>query len=462
MTKTNEEDKNKPASESGVDNPSIPPQETAAQGFPQQQAGSQGFPQQQWQPQPIYQDVQVVPPNRIIFAVPKWMVFTAAAIIGILFVIAGGFLGDKIDKAYWSGQMIPNITFSAVGKDGWEFFKKYDRDGDLKLSLDEYEAIYHTLVANGINVTTDLHEKLDYSIDKDDQKIKVQAYFKPLLLDTMNTDLNDTSENLDSLIGLQSWKTLNKESITVGVKQFKGFLPPNNTYIDKLCDVYKIYNINSTSLPDIPSHTSSNKYQPPMIEDELVIIHHLLTMFHPRPFLRSRFPPQGGVACVRAFNKDYLDISYRIHAEFQLSEPPHNPMWFTPGQFTGNLIISRDYKKILNFHMYVPTDKRLNVDMEWITDVQTAASMQVDIGFLPQMEIKLMAPTNEDLEKKVQGIKWTKEVSQTEARRKLEIKMYPFKQVPYYNFTDSFEKAHKDQKLVHSILLWGALDDQSC
>jgi hypothetical protein len=36
-------------------------------------------------------------------------------------------------------------------------------------------------------------------------------------------------------------------------------------------------------------------------------------------------------------------------------------MWFTPGQFTGNLIISRDYKKILNFHMYVPTDKRLNV-----------------------------------------------------------------------------------------------------
>ena len=154
LTKTNEEDKNKPASESGVDNPPIPPQEAAAQGFPQQQAGSQGFPQQQWQPQPIlYQDVLVVPPNRIIFAIPKWMVFTATAIIGIIFVIAGGFLGDKIDKAYWSGQMIPNITFSAVGKDGWEFFKKYDRDGDYKLSLDEYEAIYHTLVANGINVS---------------------------------------------------------------------------------------------------------------------------------------------------------------------------------------------------------------------------------------------------------------------------------------------------------------------
>jgi hypothetical protein len=154
LTKTNEEDKNKPASESGVDNPPIPPQEAAAQGFPQQQAGSQGFPQQQWQPQPIYQDVQVVPPNRIVFAVPDWIVFTAAAIIGIIFVIAGGFLGDKIYKAYFlPGQMIPNMTFSAVGKDGWEFFKKYDRDGDYRLSLDEYEAIYHTLVANGINVS---------------------------------------------------------------------------------------------------------------------------------------------------------------------------------------------------------------------------------------------------------------------------------------------------------------------
>jgi hypothetical protein len=151
LTKTNEEDKNKPASESGVDNPPIPPQEAAAQGFPQQQAGSQGFPQ----PQPtLYQDVLVVPPNRIIFAIPKWMVFTATAIIGIIFVIAGGFLGDKIYKAYFlPGQMIPNMTFSAVGKDGWEFFKKYDRDGDYRLSLDEYEAIYHTLVANGINVS---------------------------------------------------------------------------------------------------------------------------------------------------------------------------------------------------------------------------------------------------------------------------------------------------------------------
>lgn len=35
-------------------------------------------------------------------------------------------------------------------------------------------------------------------------------------------------------------------------------------------------------------------------------------------------------------------------------------------------------------------------------------------------------------------------------------------QVPYYNFSDAIELARSESRLVHSILLWGALDDQSC
>lgn len=53
----------------------------------------------------------------------------------------------------------------------------------------------------------------------------------------------------------------------------------------------------------------------------------------------------------------------RIHAEFQLNDPPYYPFWFTPAQFKGNLIISRDGSHIEYFHMYVPTDKRLNIGM---------------------------------------------------------------------------------------------------
>lgn len=35
-------------------------------------------------------------------------------------------------------------------------------------------------------------------------------------------------------------------------------------------------------------------------------------------------------------------------------------------------------------------------------------------------------------------------------------------QVNYLPFTEAFDRAKTENKLVHSILLWGALDDQSC
>lgn len=88
-------------------------------------------------------------------------------------------------------------------------------------------------------------------------------------------------------------------------------------------------------------------------------------------------------------------------------------------------------------------------------------------------------------------IHWTSEISQQEAARRMEVTLYPFKkvnvfisnvshyrleafsqhivishcsvsQVTYLPFSEAFERAEADKKLVHSILLWGALDDQSC
>ena len=53
---------------------------------------------------------------------------------------------------------------------------------------------------------------------------------------------------------------------------------------------------------------------PKLFADGEILIHRLLSMFHPRPFVMSRFAPQGSVACVRAFNADYLDIVFRYDA----------------------------------------------------------------------------------------------------------------------------------------------------
>ena len=35
-------------------------------------------------------------------------------------------------------------------------------------------------------------------------------------------------------------------------------------------------------------------------------------------------------------------------------------------------------------------------------------------------------------------------------------------QVPYLSFKEAITRAKAENKLVHHILLWGALDDQSC
>ena len=56
----------------------------------------------------------------------------------------------------------------------------------------------------------------------------------------------------------------------------------------------------------------SNRYFPPRVEDKNIVIQRLLSMFHPRPFLMMRFGPQGSLACVRAYNEEYIDIVFRL------------------------------------------------------------------------------------------------------------------------------------------------------
>lgn len=42
-----------------------------------------------------------------------------------------------------------------------------------------------------------------------------------------------------------------------------------------------------------------------------VIIHRLLSMFHPRPFVKTRFTPQGAVACLTAISDFFYMVTFR-------------------------------------------------------------------------------------------------------------------------------------------------------
>ena len=86
---------------------------------------------------------------------------------------------------------------------------------------------------------------------------------------------------------------------------------------------------------------------------------------------------------LRARNENYLDILFRIHAEFQLNEPPYLPFWFSPASFNGRLIIAMNFSHIEHFNLYVPNEKKLNVDMEWLNDnSKDDENMEVDIGYI--------------------------------------------------------------------------------
>ena len=117
---------------------------------------------------------------------------------------------------------------------------------------------------------------------------------------------------LSPLTGIKTWQNPAKSWKTFGTGDFKAFLPPDEKYYENLGLVY--YLIQSPEEMKKGPSLSSNRYLPPKVADHdsaAQVIHRLLSMFHENVFVISRFAPQGSVACVRAINKDYIDISFR-------------------------------------------------------------------------------------------------------------------------------------------------------
>lgn len=184
--------------------------------------------------------------------------------------------------------------------------------------------------------------------------------------------------NPESLDYLHAWKTPNQARINVPSKSFSAFMPNEISSIK----IGETWNIIPVVTNHYDEHLSNNRYHPPELKsNKEVLVFKLLQMFHKNVFLYPRFPPTGATMYLRAYNDIYLDILFRIHAEYQINEPPHFPFWFTPSGFNGRLIIAKNLSKVLYFNMFVPHSKRLNVDMEWLND-DNEQNMEVDIGYM--------------------------------------------------------------------------------
>ncbi|KAK7904869.1 hypothetical protein WMY93_017476 [Mugilogobius chulae] len=398
-----------------------------------------------------------------------WRGMWILVLVGVAPLLAYGI------KYYQDAQLLKRHEDSVhiLGAEGLFLFSSLDTDRDFYLSPEEFKPIVEKLT--GITPPMEVDEET--SFDPDGETLTVVANMQPLQLDSMTKSKDGfLGVSHSSLSGLRSWTSPSVQSSTLSANQFKVFLPPKNKV-----DVGATWWVIASELNIFTGYLPNNRYHPPTPRGKEVLIHSLLSMFHPRPFIKSRFAPQGSVACIRASNDFYFDIYFRIHAEFQLNEVPNFPFWFTPGQFTGNIVLSKDGSHVRHFHLYVPNNRSLNVDMEWLYGSSESSNMEVDIGYLPQMELISTGPSTpsvifdeegnvidskesskDPIQFVFEDIIWTSEISHQEALHRMETTFYPFKKVDYLPFSEAFNRAQVENKLVHSILLWGALDDQSC
>ncbi|KAJ7304322.1 hypothetical protein JRQ81_011869 [Phrynocephalus forsythii] len=306
-------------------------------------------------------------------------------------------------------------------------------------------------------------------LDPSGETISVLAKFQPLLMETMTKSKDDfLGVSHVALSGLRNWTAPASPVSVMFARQFKAFLPPKNKV--ELGDPWWVI---PSELNIFTGYLPNNRFYPPTPKGKEVLIHKLLSMFHPRPFVKTRFAPQGTVACIQAVAEFYYKIAFRVHAEFQLNEPPNFPFWFSPAQFTGYVVLSKDASHVREFKLFVPNNRSLNVDMEWLYGALESSNMEVDIGYLPQMELESLGPSipsvihdengnvmdsreGEPIQFIFEEIAWQEEISWVEAARKLEVAMYPFKKISYFPFTQAFERAKSENKLVHSVLLWGS------
>ncbi|KAF7242400.1 Selenoprotein N [Varanus komodoensis] len=330
------------------------------------------------------------------------------------------------------------MALNSLGNEGFFLFSSLDINNDLYISPEEFKPIAEKLA--GIVPVSNIEE--EEVLDPSGETLTIFAKFQPLLMETM-TKSKDGFLGIShfALSGLRNWTAPASPLSVMFAQQFKAFLPPKN----KL-DPGDLWWVIPSELNIFTGYLPNNRFYPPAPKGKEIIIHKLLSMFHPRPFVKTRFAPQGAVACIQAVADFYYKIAFRIHAEFQLNEPPDFPFWFSPAQFTGYVILSKDSSHVREFKLFVPNSRSLNVDMEWLYGTLEGSNMEVDIGYLPQMELESLGPSipsvihdenGNVIDSREEGpiqfifeeIAWQREISWEEAAGKLEVAMYPFKKV---------------------------------
>jgi hypothetical protein len=153
----------------------------------------------------------------------------------------------------------------------------------------------------------------------------------------------------------------------------------------------------------------------------------------------------GRWATLRAYNEDYAEIVYRIHAAFELTDG-----FFTPSLFAGTLVIDRHLKELTYFEMSVPPGT-LNFDVHKVIDENRAFT---DGGVC---NIEMAAG-----EEITPNLTYTEEISADEARLGLAKQCYPAQSIEWVALEEAAEMAKALDRPIHVVSADGTFMDQSC
>ncbi len=156
--------------------------------------------------------------------------------------------------------------------------------------------------------------------------------------------------------------------------------------------------------------------------------------------------------CLRAYNDEVVDIVFRIHAEFAITDG-----WFTPSQFTGHLVMDRIQKRVVFFQMCVPEGSRF--DVNWQKDKNRPGFndnpyYSTDSGICEQFELQTGT--------RIPNPEYTESITQETAAHKLIRCFYKSQRINWVSFDKALEMAAKMQKPIHAISMDGPLADESC
>ena len=250
------------------------------------------------------------------------------------------------------------------------------------------------------------NNKIILNLD-DTSEILVKGFIAPV-----GESLSDNFKQWDELVNLRVAEPEKQHPASV----FQAFLPKNPVSVGDLW------------VPD------------------MIRIVDLLKQLHPKPnfFLDINAGDSFGLwACLRAYNAQYADIVFRIHAEFRLEGGR-----FTPSQFTGHLVIDRIKEKVAFFEMYVPKSV-INFDVNW-------KNMGTSTGFCSKMELR--AGTQDLLE----NVEFIESITQEAAERALILRFYKSQQINWVPLDQVLALAEAQQKPIHVLSIDGPLDDESC